>query len=389
MEILTMFLRNRILLLSSVAVTVLLLVNIGIVSHDAMTIREAEEIEEDTSELLLHSERWLNHQETIEVALRDYVLFGKKQSLQTIETMRQESEEHVLGMKKALGEYQEDAGSRILGLLKYKDRHQRLVDEIIQLKRSGDTSNAYALLASTQFNVYMPGANFIIDKITQDLQDRRSKYNSVVSLNVLRGSISFAAMGVLMISAVWIGFVINLGTQRRNEELSTKLAFEATHDALTGLPNRRYMHDHLNHAFEMATRHHLRMALMIIDLDGFKSINDTYGHDAGDLVLVEVANRFKQLSRTSDFIVRTGGDEFALIAEHVKQPISLHNLAQRLIDCLDEPVEFHGREKVSVGCSIGIAIYPDHAEGLDSLFAAADRAMYESKAGGRNQWRMA
>lgn len=384
-----MFLRNRSLLLSSLVVTVLLLIGIGIVGHDALTIRKAEEVEEDTGKLLLDAERWLNHQEAIEVALRDYVLLGGERSLQTIRENRVESEEHILGMKHTLAEHQEDADSQIQGLLKYRDQHQAFLDEIIRLKQAGNSLGAHALLTSAKVNTYKDGTHQIIEKITQDLQDKRSRYNSVVSFNVLRGSFGFAGMALVMISAVWVGYAITVRTQRRNEELSAQLAFEATHDALTGLPNRRYLYDHLNRTIEMAKRHHHRLALMVIDLDGFKTINDTYGHDAGDLVLAEVARRFKRTLRTSDLVVRMGGDEFALVAEPVDQANSLQHLAQRLIDSLDESIEIQDSQSVGVSCSIGIAIFPDHASGLSTLFSAADQAMYVSKAEGKQQWRMA
>jgi len=384
-----MFLRSRILLLSSVAVTVLLLIGVVVVSYDAMTIRAAEEVEEDTGKLLLNAERWLNHQAAIETALRDYVLFAQDHSLQVIAENRLGSEEHIVGMKEALSEYEADVDEQIGGLLRYKDQHQRLIDEIVRLRQAGDKAGAAALLAAPRVEHYMRGAGLIVSYVTQYLQDQRTRSNSEVSTNVLRGSVSFAAMALIMIAAVWFGYAINRRTQMRNEELSAKLAFEATHDALTGLPNRRYMRDHLSHAVDLAVRHRLRLALSIIDLDGFKAVNDTYGHEAGDRVLNEVARRFKRSSRTSDFIVRMGGDEFAVISENVDQADSLQHLAQRLIDGLADGIEIQERQSVSVGCSIGIAIYPDHGADVDALFAAADRAMYAAKAGGRNQWRMA
>ncbi len=383
------FLRSRILLVSSLLVTVLMLVGVGMVSYDALTIREAEEVEEDTSKLLLHAEQWMNHQEEIEVALRNYVLAGNPKNLAAIEKNRLASMEHVQGMRQTLSEYLEDAEEQINGLLKFRDKHQRLVDRIVAARTAGDIKSASQALASDEAGLYIYATQLILENLTHTLQEKRSRYNSEVSMNVLHGSISFALMALLMISVIWVGYAITAKAQRKNAQLTAQLEFEATHDALTGLPNRRYMHDHIAHALDLATRHKLRLALMVLDLDGFKAINDAQGHDAGDFVLKEVTERFKQTSRVSDFIVRTGGDEFAVIAENVERTDSLQSLAQRLIDCLAEPVVLPNRKTVVVGCSIGIAIYPEHAANIDLLFTAADQAMYAAKESGKNRWRMA
>jgi diguanylate cyclase (GGDEF)-like protein len=382
------FLRKWILLVSSLLVTVLMSVGVGVVGYDAMTIREAEEIEEDSGKLLLNAEQWLNHVQGIEVALRNYVLLGMEPSLVSIAENRQAAKEHIEAMKQILVLYHEDAEDQMNGLVKFTDRHLRTVDRIIATKQAGDTPGAERALASSESQLFMYGAKLIVDNVTQTLQEKRRRVNGEVSLNVLRGSISFALLAVLMIGVIWASYAVTTRTQRHNRQLAARLEFEATHDALTGLPNRRYLHDYLGHAIELAIRHELHFALMVIDLDGFKRINDTLGHEAGDRVLQEVANRFRQTSRGSDFIVRTGGDEFALIAENLEQTESLRYLAERLIESLAAPVELPRRALASVGCSIGIAIFPSSAASMDELFSAADRAMYAAKAAGKNCWRM-
>jgi diguanylate cyclase (GGDEF)-like protein len=382
------FFRKRILLLSSMLVTVLMLVGVGVVGHDALLIREAEEIGEDASKLALNAEKWLNHQQEIEVALGSYVLSGRTQSLSVIESSRKDAVEHLGNMKRILTEHDEDAGAKLQGLIKFSERHQRLVERIIAYKTSADGAAAEQLLISDEYAQFMVGTKLIMDNLSHELQEKRSRYNKEVSLSVVRGSISFTVLAVLMIAVIWISYLITVRAQRRSAALTAQLAFEATHDALTGLPNRRYIYDHLGHAIDLASRHKLRLAVMVIDLDGFKKVNDTLGHNAGDEVLKEVARRFKRISRTSDFVVRTGGDEFALVAENVDQVGSLEHLAQRLVDGLAEPVAIGDHSRVVVGCSIGMAIYPDHANGLDALFAVADEAMYAAKASGKSCWRL-
>jgi diguanylate cyclase (GGDEF)-like protein len=382
------FLRKQILLLSSMLVTVLMLIGIGVVSHDAMLIREAEEIEEDSSKLALNAEKWLNHQQEIEVAVGSYVLSGRPLSLITIESNRKDAVAHLEDMKRILGEHDEDAEAKLKGLVRFSERHQRLIERIIASKTAADGALAEQLLLSDEYAQFMIGAKLIMENISRDLQEKGSRFNKEVSLSVVRGSISFAMLALLMITVIWISYLVTVRAQRRSAALTAQLAFEATHDALTGLPNRRYIYDHLGHAIDLASRHKLRLALMVIDLDGFKKVNDTLGHNAGDAVLKEVANRFKRTARTSDFVVRTGGDEFALVAENIEQISSLEHLAQRLVDGLAEPIVIDDQSKVVISCSIGIAIYPDHATGLDALFAVADEAMYVAKAGGKNCWRM-
>ena len=363
-----------------------MLIGVGVVGYDASTIREAEEIEEDTSKLLLHAERWLNHQEEIEVALRTYLLSETQQSLDVISENRHASSEHIQGLKDALSEHHEYAEEQINGLLKYAEKHQRMIDQIIAYKKAGDVSGAEHLLVSDRSVLFIYGAKLILDNVSKNLRDKRSRYNTQVSLNVLRGKISFALLAFLMICTVWISYFITVRTQRKNDELTAQLEFEAKHDTLTDLPNRRFMHEHLRHAIKLATRHQRRLAFMVVDLDGFKEINDQHGHDAGDKVLKEVARRFKETSRASDLVVRTGGDEFAVIAEEIEPIDSLQRLAQRLIKCLAEPINIPNHSKVSVGCSIGIAVYPDHANNLDALFAVADKFMYIAKTSGKNRW---
>jgi len=382
------FLLNKTLLITCLLVTLLMVIGVWVVGHDALAIRQAEEVEEDTSKALLHAERWIDHQLEIEVALRDFVLFGKPQSVAVIEDNRQHSVEHIAGMQEVLGEYDEHASARLQGLVKFSERHQVLVAKVIADSRAADSAAAQRMLASQEYALFMSGAKLIVENLTRDLEERRRSSNSNVSLNVLRGSVSFAVLALGMISVLWVSYFITNRMQNENQELATRLAFESTHDALTGLPNRRYMQDHLGRAIDLAVRHKLHLGMMVIDLDGFKAINDTYGHGAGDRVLQEVASRLKTVSRTSDLVVRTGGDEFALFAENMEQVDSLQHLAQRLVDCLAEPMAIADQMAVRVGCSIGIAIYPEHANNIEALFAAADHAMYAAKESGNSCWRM-
>jgi diguanylate cyclase (GGDEF)-like protein len=152
----------------------------------------------------------------------------------------------------------------------------------------------------------------------------------------------------------------------------------ALHDHLTGLPNRRLYQDRLVIALERARRSEAQAALLVVDLDRFKQVNDTLGHHIGDLVLQKVAELFATRVRRSDTVARTGGDEFSVILE---EPITRRDAVQvgrSLVQLLNEPLDL-GEHVVRVGASVGVAMYPDDAQDMDALCIAADLRMYDAK----------
>ena len=152
----------------------------------------------------------------------------------------------------------------------------------------------------------------------------------------------------------------------------------ALHDELTGLPNRRLFQDRLNSALERARRTGTNTALLLVDLDHFKQVNDTFGHHAGDLVLEHVGSVFLSRMRRSDTVARTGGDEFAVILDEPVSRADAERVAQSLVALLDEPF-FLGDRKIPIGASIGIALFPDDANDAEGLCIAADLQMYDFK----------
>ena len=152
----------------------------------------------------------------------------------------------------------------------------------------------------------------------------------------------------------------------------------AQHDALTGLPNRRLFEDRLGGAVERARRDRVQMALLAIDLDGFKKINDTLGHHAGDQLLREVAAQFGQCVRRIDTLARTGGDEFCVVLEGPIGREDAMRVASALSRRLDEPLDIDG-QRAQVGASIGLAMFPDDATAVEPLCVLADQRMYQAK----------
>jgi diguanylate cyclase (GGDEF)-like protein len=162
----------------------------------------------------------------------------------------------------------------------------------------------------------------------------------------------------------------------------------ASHDALTGLPNRRLFMDRLTQAMARARRNQSRLALLFIDLDNFKDINDSLGHAAGDAVLNTMGQRMNALVREVDTVARLGGDEFIILIDAAEDLNEITLIAQRMVDALRQPVSYDGH-LLSCGGSIGIGCFPDDASDAVALIATADQAMYLAKQSGRNQLRFA
>ena len=157
-------------------------------------------------------------------------------------------------------------------------------------------------------------------------------------------------------------------------------------DILTGLPNRKLFFDRLTQSIEMAKRYPRLFALLYLDLDNFKAINDTRGHDVGDLLLKEAALRLLRSIRKSETVARMGGDEFTIILVQIDHEYEAAVVAKRIIESFPEPFIIHGKE-CSVGISIGISLYPSDGSDVETLLKKADAAMYRVKAKGKNDFR--
>ncbi|MFA5079113.1 MAG: diguanylate cyclase [Dehalococcoidia bacterium] len=171
------------------------------------------------------------------------------------------------------------------------------------------------------------------------------------------------------------------------KQLEQKLKEMATHDYLTGLPNRALLDDRFAVAAALAQRNKEKLAVMSLDLDKYKAINDTLGHAAGDQVLKIVSSRLANIIRASDTIARVGGDEFVLVMQETSQLKDAVAIAQKILDSFREPLTIDGRS-VDLSTSIGIAIFPDHGLDLQTLVKKSDAAMYYAKGHGRNQFKL-
>ena len=162
-------------------------------------------------------------------------------------------------------------------------------------------------------------------------------------------------------------------------EYEAEMKHLATHDPLTGLANRDLLKRRLHSSIEFASETHQKLALLFIDLDRFKPINDTHGHDAGDAVLKTISQRLRDALRESDLVSRWGGDEFIVILENVNESATIERIARKLVAAISQPITLSDQVEISLSCSLGIVVYPDHGDHIDDLINKSDQMMYKAK----------
>ena len=259
------------------------------------------------------------------------------------------------------------------------------IQHTIEVRRSEGFDEALKIVNTDVGAVEMRDIRVNIEAIQRQLQASKAAElarSAQRSSNTLLGMI-FGGLVVAMLSAA--AYLVIAWELRERRQLAARVEAQANQDALTHLPNRRFFVQWLGFNLAQAKRDGADLALMFIDLDGFKAVNDRYGHDAGDELLVQIARRFRATLRESDLLARVGGDEFALIAPNARDGRELGQLAQRLLNALSDA----SAPKLAgepVGASIGIAFFPEDAEDLQGLVAAADAAMYAAKRAGKNRF---
>ncbi len=199
------------------------------------------------------------------------------------------------------------------------------------------------------------------------------------------GFFSFAT-AIFVWMALCVPALMTLGRMRDRKAAETKMHYMAHHDSLTGLPNRSSFNMRLNEALERAERNDTQIALFCLDLDKFKEVNDTLGHLFGDMLLVQVANRFEEIIRSNDMVARLGGDEFVVISERIKSQDDVAQLAKRMVDHLARPYLLDGNTVVAAA-SVGISMSPDNGTDAVTLLKNADLALYRAKAEARGSFR--
>ncbi len=180
------------------------------------------------------------------------------------------------------------------------------------------------------------------------------------------------------------GMICTIEDITERKQLEASLKFESTHDALTGVYNRRELALRIEHEMKRATRYNHNLSTFMLDLDHFKKVNDTYGHKAGDIVLVEIASVLEKSVRETDYVARYGGEEFIVVLPETRLEKAVE-LAERVREQIAKhPIKVKADVELNITTSIGVASFPEHADSWEGLFEAADKAMYSAKNAGRN-----
>jgi diguanylate cyclase (GGDEF)-like protein/PAS domain S-box-containing protein len=247
----------------------------------------------------------------------------------------------------------------------------------IQLVRK-DGSLFWARLSGRPFDMARPRDRsvWLIDDVTtrREAAETVRRARDGLELRVQERTAELAGANALLQAEI---------VERRQAE--ARVQHMAYHDSLTGLPNRALLSDRLERAMLTAARSGRQLAVMFLDLDRFKTINDSLGHQTGDHLLREVAGRLCQAVRASDTVARLGGDEFVVLVPDMRSSLEASNVAEKIIEALDTPFPFEGRQ-LHITPSIGICLYPDDGADVDTLMRHADAAMYHAKANGRNNY---
>lgn len=222
------------------------------------------------------------------------------------------------------------------------------------------------------------------DKAYPRLQQQKT-YRTQIELMHKNGEKVWVDLSGVLLSkddseSLWM--LADITALKRQEALITQMAY---HDILTGLPNRLLVSDRLIQAMAQVTRSNRMLTVCYLDLDGFKPVNDSYGHEVGDVVLKEIANRMQASVRTNDTVGRLGGDEFVLLLTDLESTEEYQIIIERLMSTINQPISLSESIQVKVGASIGIAIFPTDSDDPEMLLRYADHAMYRAKQAGRNR----
>lgn len=376
--------RNRFIALY-VSIAIGLLIAAALFLHEARLIVRDGLQDEQAFAVLGAGNRVLHDLENAETGQRGYLLTGDEIYLAPYRHGISDLDDTILRLQ------QDVAGDgRSLELVR-RIEHAKTdkVGELartIELLRSGNRDAAIALVQTNEGKRYMDDLRHDLGSLLDDWGQRRE-----VATQDAHGRLVFAAAALAVVAILVCGLMAYaVAVQRRAfakvHEWSAALDQEAAQDALTGLPNRRRLQSAIDALAAGDVPHPRRVALLYLDVDGFKSVNDALGHSAGDELLRRLAESLRVATRQGDVLARVGGDEFVLLAAECGDDGQLRELAERLISCVRTVGEKEYGGRFPIGVSIGIATFPDRAETIEELLDIADAAMYAAKRAGRSTY---
>jgi diguanylate cyclase (GGDEF)-like protein len=263
-----------------------------------------------------------------------------------------------------------------------------IIESTLQVQLAAGSYSPHLRLSNDDSKALIEKIRVEIDQLDKVMQSEAALVDVELSLTINSLKLGSLIVVLLIITILLINYRRTIWLFEHassSQELAEEFGYLAMHDALTHLPNRRNFEQYLKKSISQANRHSQKVGLLYMDLDGFKLINDQYGHHVGDDALVSAVAMINGVLRDFDFLARVGGDEFALVVQNFNNANELFILANRIIKALKTPVMTIGKNDVLMGVSIGIATYPDQVKNIKALITAADEAMYKAKATGKNQ----
>jgi diguanylate cyclase (GGDEF)-like protein len=372
---------EQVVLVAMLAAILLLGVGIGSFFYHAGPLVSSEDEEEAISLTLSNLQEVVSFVQDAESAQRAFLLTGDAAYLKTFSGDAGEVDGEIARLRKLLA-----GNSAALLQLDMVNTFQKRafaeMEQAVALKREGRDAAARAVMTSGRGTYYVRQVRSGIAAIMKTIRGDQSQINQRVAVSIDAARYSLIGLAVIVIAVLIVSYGIVHVSFQNNRRLSEDLRNQATHDALTGLPNRRFLIAWMEYALAHAKRESGKVAMCFIDLDGFKQINDRFGHEVGDRVLQSAAMCFRRLLRESDFVARFGGDEFVVVVSKAGDRLALARLADRIILALDEGMDVPIGD-LAVSCSIGIACFPDDAVTLDDFLRKADKAMYQAKKQGK------
>lgn len=314
-----------------------------------------------------------------EIGQRGYLLTGDKQYLAPYERAIAQLDDHLASLVEnpKLHPYKAD----IEAIARLSQLKRSELAQTIVVRREQGQSAAQGMLNGDMGKRYMDEMRVRIGNIERGVGESLGEQKADLQWRSDLALWGGGGGALLMLGLLTLLFVDLRRDLNERAELLQRLAFESQHDSLTRVPNRRAFNEMLDQALALARRGERQVALLYLDLDGFKPVNDRHGHAAGDAMLKAVVGKWQGLMREGEVLARLGGDEFAVIA--AGDADAVERLAQRLIDALDAPLLAQYPD-VRVGVSVGLARYAEHGEDRRRLIAAADTAMYRAKEAGKH-----
>lgn len=363
----------------------------GLVAAAALFIYEARLIVEDNANdeeafaVLLAGNQVLHDLENAETGQRGYLLTGGSAYLEPYRQGVDDLDDMMPKLRQAVAA---DPDSVELVRKIERARSEKVMElaRTIGLAQSGNREAALAFVRTDEGKGIMDALRRDLDILLDRWRYRRSLATRDAHTRVIFESAALAAIAALVCGLIGYAAFVQRRAFARARDASILLTEQATHDALTDLPNRRHLLNALDALTIECAQEGVRATLLYLDIDGFKPVNDTLGHAAGDALLCELARALRATIDEDDLLARVGGDEFVVLTRRNADDAQLRALAQRLIACVSAIGEREYAGRFAIGVSIGITTIPDRASTGLELLDVADSAMYRAKRAGRSQY---